>query len=288
MRSILVPVADRPECAVALRTAFQLAKRVDGSINGYFVRPHVDEAPRQRRKTTFLTRDYGDWQDFLDERDIAMDSAAARDFFNARVEDHGFTLAKSPRYAKSGGLAIWHEMIGNPDKVMSIVGPLSDLIVVSRPEKHTSVKARSFLLSALMLSNRPVLVLPRRQIPALGERVLIAWNQSAESASAVAAAMPILMRAQNVHILMCGQEHRVGPKPRHLQQYLRFYGVKSTLETRHGKPVTDEIQQCYHATKSNLLVMGAYSRHHWRETVFGGVTQRMMTATALPVFMLHQ
>jgi len=40
MRVIMVPVADRPECARALQAAFNLGKRLDASISGCHMRPH--------------------------------------------------------------------------------------------------------------------------------------------------------------------------------------------------------------------------------------------------------
>ena len=40
MRVILVPVADRPECARALNTAFELGKKLNASVSGCHIRPH--------------------------------------------------------------------------------------------------------------------------------------------------------------------------------------------------------------------------------------------------------
>ena len=39
MRVILVPVADRPECAVALNKSFALARDLDASVIGCHIRP---------------------------------------------------------------------------------------------------------------------------------------------------------------------------------------------------------------------------------------------------------
>ena len=40
MRVLLVPVADRPECARALNTAFDLGARLEASVSGCHIRPH--------------------------------------------------------------------------------------------------------------------------------------------------------------------------------------------------------------------------------------------------------
>ncbi len=288
MRAILVPVADSPECAIALRTAFRLAEKHNSNVIGYHVRPHDQEQPRTIETPPFLMRSYGDWQNLLADKTVHMDSKAAKAFFDVRVEEHRFTHAKSPRYRQGGGLAIWHEMKGSPERVMSIIGPLSDLIVVSRPEKASSARARSFMLCAMMLSGRPVLILPQRRIVQIATRILIAWNQSPEAAAAVSAALPLLRKAEAVNIVSCGKEHRAGPQARHLQQYLRYWNIKSSLLQTPGKSAADEIIDTYGQTLSDLLVMGAYSRPQWRETLFGGVTQRMITKSKIPVFTLHK
>lgn len=40
MRVILVPVADRPEYASALKVSFELGKRLGASVSGCHMRPH--------------------------------------------------------------------------------------------------------------------------------------------------------------------------------------------------------------------------------------------------------
>jgi hypothetical protein len=90
---------------------------------------------------------------------------------------------------------MWLEKVGSPDKVLSIMGPVSDLIVVSRPTAKGEKPARKFLLAALLNSSRPMLVLPQSQKPSIGRRISITWNQSPEAAQAVAAAMPLMRLA---------------------------------------------------------------------------------------------
>ena len=42
MRVFFVPVANRPECAAALKTSFDLAGRLGASVEGCHIRPHTD------------------------------------------------------------------------------------------------------------------------------------------------------------------------------------------------------------------------------------------------------
>ena len=43
MKVIMVPVADRPECRIALDAAFRLAMELTANIVGYHLRPHLEE-----------------------------------------------------------------------------------------------------------------------------------------------------------------------------------------------------------------------------------------------------
>lgn len=286
MRAIIVPVADRPECAHALVAAFDLATLVSGNVLGYHVRPHKAES-RTAEPGSFSLRTNSDWQRALSAKQIGLDSRAARAFFARQVEQHGFEPAKHPRYAPDGKLAVWHEMLGSPEQVFAIIGPLADLIVVSRPKRKKSTRARSFMMSALMYSNRPVLMLPQRKLATVGKRIVIAWNQSAEAAAAVTAALPVLQQAEHVVIASAGAENRVGPKSTSLQRYLKMWNVKASVKRLPGKKPADELLRCYERTEADLLVMGAYSRGHWRETIFGGLTDRILHHTDLPVLTLH-
>lgn len=261
MRVILVPVADRPECVYALEAAFRLAAEQEANVVGCHVRPHRTEEAR-------------------------FDSAASRALFLRAAGLAGFKLSRRARLAQSG-LAIWHEMVGTPERVLGICGPLADLCVVSRPKPKGGGRARQFLLATLFESARPMLVLPQRRVAHLGRRILIAWNQRPEAALAVAAAMPLLQRAQHVTIVACGPENRPRPKSAQLREYLKHWGVRAECLRTRGRDVEREIAQTHAEMRADLLVMGAYSRTRLRERIFGGVTEKMLFRSGLPVLMYH-
>jgi len=261
MRVILVPVADRPECVFALEAAFRLATEHQANVVGCHVRPHRADNAR-------------------------FNSVAARALFGGSAREAGFRISKYPR-AGGSTLALWHEMVGTPDRILAICGPMVDLAVLSRPKPKGAGPAREFLLATLFNSARPVLVLPQRRIARLGKRILIAWNQRPEAALAVAAALPLLQNAEMVTIVTCGPEDRPGPKATHLRDYLTHWGIRAEHVRTRGRNVDDEIAHSYQEMNADLLVMGAYSRHRMRERIFGGVTETMLFRSNLPVLMYH-
>lgn len=287
MQVITVPVADRPECKFALETAFDIGRRLSANVVGYHVRPHQKETGRKSAGIPFNLANFGEAGKPASKKQIELNTKAARKLFHYLAERHDYQVVRRPKLRRTFGNAIWHEMVGSVGRIMAIVGPLSDLLVVSRPRKKASAKARAFMLAALLQSGKPVLVLPQKRTQIVGKRALIAWNQSVEAANALTAALPLLRTAEEVCVLSCGSDSRSGPKVRHVQDYLRHWGIQSQGIVTPGRGVEDEIIEVYEQMSASYVVAGAYSRGHLRETVFGGVTERLLQHSSIPLFMLH-
>ena len=280
MRTVLIPVADRPECAVALEVAFELAQRLSSDVLGYHLRPHRLEARGKKKSGAKGDSDGG-------KDEIALNSKAAQRLFDEMVKRHDMTSRKRHRYDEQGGQAMWRELTGDAEHVFPIIGPVSDVIVVSRPRNAGSARARAFQMAALMQTGTPVLMLPSRKPAPVGKRVLICWNQSIEAAAAVKAAIPLLAAAEAVDIIAAGSEDGVGPKSRNLQQYLLHHDVKAACISTPGRDIEAEVMSTYMERESDLLLLGAYSRPRWRERVFGGLTDYVLNKTPVPALMLH-
>jgi nucleotide-binding universal stress UspA family protein len=285
MKVIMVPVADRPECRIALEEAFRLATELSANIVGYHLRPHREEhRSGQGAHLPVVLEEAG-----LPEgsrSSIRLNSEHAQTLFRAMAKQRGFPIARKPRIVDHP-LAFWSEMVGTPEKLFSIIGPTSDCIVVSRPRARSSGPARAFMLAALLRSCKPLLILPQRHVRRPGKRILIAWNQGIPAAAALTAALPLLARAEQVHLVCCGKESLPGPKMAHARNYLLQWGIESRVHHQAGHEVVAEILQTYRKANADLLVMGAYSRGQLRERILGGVTHELLVKTDLPVFALH-
>ena len=285
MRVIMVPVADRPESTTALQVATGIAQRIDANIVGCHLRPHRDKDEDYKMGLQIFGGARKDWLEQLHKRSTDTAAKRAGATFADITAQAGFKAAK--RASLDGkSTAVWREQVGSPDKLMSIIGPLSDLTVLSRPTAKGNI-ARMFMLAALMRGTRPVLILPPRQTRAPGKRIAIAWNQGPEAAAVVAACMPLLQAAEQVTIISCGAESRLGPKSQHLKLYLRHYGVEADHIATRGRDEQGELLGAYKDSNSDVLMMGAYSRTRFREMVFGGMTQFMLNKATLPVIMKH-
>ncbi len=285
MRVILVPVAGRPESAVALNYAFNLAAELGADVVGCHVRPHRT-MPRSLDPVGPRLHADEELDTEVSQAQIQSARDAAHKLFDESAHRHGFPLRKKPTL-KTHTVAIWEEFVGSPGRAMAIVGPVSDLLVLTRPRTTRSAKARDFLLAAVLHSSRPVLLLPPRKRGVPGKRVAIAWNQGTEAMLAVVAALPLLQRAETVTIVSRGDEEAAGPKSKHLARYLTHWGIDAQMDHT-NEPVSPAVLKtaCDNAG-ADLVVMGAYSKGRLRERLFGGLTEHMLLKSKRAVFLLH-
>lgn len=284
MKVIMVPVADRPECEAALKQAFGLARAFGGNILGCHLRAGENGASNRKAQLRILAGKTH--QDRKGARQADAVGRAAHKLFVQEANRHDFELSKKARVGMQHA-AQWFEIGGDIDKLFPIVGPVADMSIVSRPKAKAKGRANEFMLSAVMHSGKPVLVIPQSPKPVVGKRILIAWDQSIDAARAVAAALPLLRLAKSVVICSCGPENQPGPKSASVAQFLAFHGVKTSHKKAKGRDIPRELESVAGESKSDLIVMGAYSRSRMTEIWFGGVTEHMLFKTSRAIFAYH-
>lgn len=145
-----------------------------------------------------------------------------------------------------------------------------------------------------MESGRPVLVVPNAgDMKTVGERVLVAWNNSRESTRAVFDALPVLTRAKAVTVLVVEEADKPETKGElvgaEICATLARHGVKATaqqVKPGRGDAGVELLTQVA-AHKCDLLVMGCYGRSRFREFVLGGATRHILHHATVPVLMGH-
>jgi len=168
----------------------------------------------------------------------------------------------------------------------------ADLAVIARPESAGETAGPPGLAESLVLSSgRPIIMFPPRGTVSQVRRMLVAWNATRESIRAVADALPLLVKAEAVEVLVVDhQRHPAGhgQEPgadiaRHLARHGAHVEVRRI--TSGGKDVGQLLLSQAAAFGADLLVMGAYGHSHLREWMFGGVTRTVLYEAGLPVLM---
>lgn len=166
----------------------------------------------------------------------------------------------------------------------------ADLVVMrGGPAVHGELPA-DFAATVAIESGRPVLVLPTQPPSEIGSRVLLAWKPTREAMRAVAAALPWLQQAAQVHIVTAETLDDSGPASVvSLMRYLSAHGVDCT---RHA-PLAESIdaapalQAVASEVGADLVVMGCYGHSRTREWLLGGTTKSMTREPPIPVLMAH-
>jgi nucleotide-binding universal stress UspA family protein len=168
----------------------------------------------------------------------------------------------------------------------------ADLVVIARPESVGQTAGPPGLAESLVLSSgRPIIMFPPHVTVSRVRRILVAWNPTREAIRAVADALPLLVKAEAVEVLVVDHQRHPeghGQEPgADIARHLARHGAQVEVRrlTSGGKDVGPLLLSQAVAFSANLLVMGAYGHTQLREWVFGGVTRTVLYEAGLPVLM---
>jgi len=213
----------------------------------------------------------------------------------ATLREHAeAALARFDAIAAGMGVASFERRMVNdePESAMALQARYADLVVVSQPDPQDACSRLYPGLPAyvMLASGRPVLVVPHRgSFARIGARVLLAWDASLEASRAVAAALPVLRRADQVCVAMFNPGPAQGELPgAEIALYLARHGVKVDLAVqRTGIDVGEALLSLAAGRQSDLIVMGGYGHTRLRELMLGGVTKTVLRSMTVPVLMAH-
>ena len=184
--------------------------------------------------------------------------------------------------------------IGGIASMVARCAGLADLVVLPKPYGEGRSSEDVAVTEAALFSTRtPILVVPVgvTEVPP-PNRIVIAWNQSSEALSAIRAAMPLLIDADNVDITIVDPpEHdpdRSDPGGQ-LAEMLARHGVRADISVlaKTLPRISDVLCRHVRDTDADMLVMGAYGHSRFREAILGGATRNMLAEATIPVLMAH-
>lgn len=139
-------------------------------------------------------------------------------------------------------------------------------------------------------SGQPILMVPYAgTFESVGERVLVAWNESAQSARAVNDALPFLVHAKKVTILAIGRSDSDEISTDGIVRHLDRHGITAEIErlVASESEIGDLLLSRAADETDDMMVMGLYSHSRLRERVFGGVSREVLRHMTIPVLMSH-
>jgi len=233
---------------------------------------------------------------------IAADTVVISDNWAAQSEDAKQELyargSEIERFLAEAGISAeikrWLMMEHSIEAGTAEHALFADVTFLSRTFPEERGFARQVVSGVLFGAGKPIIVAEPRQFGTLSwKTVLVGWDNEKPAARAVAEAIPLLARADNVHILCVDPDavsQRDGEAPGwDLATYLARHGVQATVHTQPsgGNPVATVLTEFAEDLGADGLVMGAYGHSRLRQRLLGGTTRNLIETSKLPILMAH-
>lgn len=172
----------------------------------------------------------------------------------------------------------------------------ADLLVVGQADHGdpaTGALLQDLPEYIVLNSCRPVLIVPFAGVlKPVGQRIVVAWDGSAQATRAITGALPLLAHAASVTVALFdaasgADEH--GDEPgADIALYLARHGVKvDVVRQATDGNVGEAVLAMADSVNADLLVMGAYGHARYREILLGGATRTVLNSMTVPVLMAH-
>ena len=289
LRRILVPLDSKVAAKTSIESAFIVAKNMKAHVGVLLINgdptknednypPNVEDMP----PPSGVERVRGKHQ-ITEAR-----AQEIRAVFDELCKRYKFPIVEGvPPLNKA--TASFSSDFGKSGPVLARHGRRSDMIVISKPSSVLKVRSQIDVNAALFETGRPVLVAPPSPPISVGEKIAVAWNDSAEASRAVAAAMRFIVRAKKVVVLTAESVRTPAYVAQELVDYFAYHGVTAeskVFEHMGDKPLGGKalLDECAKAD-ADLLVMGAYNVSSFREIIMGTATKQVLAATSIPLLM---
>ena len=279
MKNILVPIEAHSSVDSVLQTSLLIARRFDGYVEGMPLGPDLPDLVAFDMPVSWTITDQNTWKELAEDAHRRFEAFMGSNGIVARSTAGGAQPA-APTFGWTGERSFGDSQIGS-------YGRIFDCTVLGRPGADRGDPRMATAEAALFESGRPIVLAPPKAPAALGETIVIAWNQSMETARATAMAMSLLRKARKIYIMTIDEFRSEGPTGDHLAELLQHSGVEAEFVVRsaNGRNSGEAILRGVEALGGDLLVKGAYTQSRLRQMFFGGATSHIMANASMPVFM---
>ena len=274
-KTILVHCDVSRGTAGRLRIAADLADRFGGHVIGLYVR-RAFQAPA------------------FTDAGPAMDSLYRTYETTVRAEEAMATAAFRDAVGNQGLSSEWRVADGYVDEILAAEARVADLVIVGQaePDSPPTTTPADLAEGIAMAAECPVLIVPyvgAAKPP--GKTVMLCWNDSREAKHAATAALPLLVAADKVIVLIIDPKaDRSREEPgADVAVWLARHGVKVTVQrdSAADSDVGGVILSRAADHDIDLIVMGIYGHSRLRERVLGGASRTLLASMTAPLLVAH-
>ena len=259
IRDILIHLNSTPRSAVRLGLASDLAMRLRARLVGLYVTPGRASGPDELRGAALLEEEFRGW---LGQQGIDGE---------------------------------WRLGQGSTTDVLCRIGRCTDLTIIGQPgdrEQKGGLSEREFLKIVRRVGG-PVLAVPYAgSFASVGERALVLWDSSPQTARAVNEALPLLCGGQAVQVLISESRSRcdsdVNSADREILCHLKRHGISAKagrLFMRKASEMGEELLSCAADFQADLVVVGASAGFRWRELMGRTMMHTLISAMTAPLLL---
>ncbi|RYZ74727.1 MAG: universal stress protein [Lysobacteraceae bacterium] len=195
--------------------------------------------------------------------------------------------------ARRSFTAEWRESDNETDEILMLHARHASLAVLGPPAaQHDRTTMLGLSERMIFACGRPCLLLPgdwpAERSPG---RIVVGWNGGREATRAIADALPLLVAATAVHLVVVPDARTralYGAEPgADMAAHLARHGVPVVLEQCPGEDAGAVLLERCAAIDADLLVIGAIGRSRISEFVLGGATRTLLARARLPLLLSH-
>jgi nucleotide-binding universal stress UspA family protein len=264
-KSILAVSEGGPDATMSFAFAHRVATVFDGTVDAM----HLVAGSG----TGLLGIDFTSTED--------LDARAAR---SARAYEEILASLQGATYTAETTIA--------PLEALVLMGRVSDVIVLGRPSTDPATATPAAINTALHECARAVMIAPPIPSPGPFESVVLAWNGSFEATRAVEHAMPFLVKASEITILVVGK-HPDDVAASLLARNLQRHGLTTRIDAIDADAVSGRARGralvgYTRDARADLLVMGSFGDGKLANFLgLGGATSKVISSCPVPVLMAH-
>ncbi|HTQ72313.1 MAG TPA: universal stress protein [Acidocella sp.] len=285
VRKFLLPVSSTASAEAALQAGLLLARM----WNAHLEVLHIQSDTREIAPFAGEGLSGALIEDMMSatEREGGARARGLQELFFLATEAAGVPVGAAHRGASEPS-ACFTTLAGREEQLVAYKARLADLTIVAHPLAGEDVAAAEALHAVLFDSGRPVLLAPVAPPQSIGKRIAIAWNGTANAASALASVMPFVRQAEVVRILVSEDYSRPGPSGQEVRDYISHHGVEAEIGVFHAieRNTGAGLLAAARDFGADLMSMGAYSTaSRLRQLILGGITRHVLENAKISVLM---
>jgi len=273
--TVMVSVAPDQPNEARLEVACQLAERFEAAIIGIAAAQILPPLYFADGAAAQILIDQG-------EQSIKRRLAELEEQFRAAIKERARAVE-------------WRNAVDFPARYILQEARCADIVVSGG---HSPAFSDSYSLATskdlVMEIGRPLLTVPDSVNWLDLRSVLVAWKDTREARRAVADALPMLQKADEVTVVEipddANSRFAAVSRVRDVVTWLSRHGVSASERVAEMRDQRDPAGQLDHlavAAGAGLVVAGAYGHSRFREMILGGVTQSLITQSARCVLLSH-